>query len=119
MDHRGCADRGIGRAGRIRLDPAAGQPATAGGLSIVKDADTDEAVAWKNGYFSFDDADIRTVMRQLARWYGIKVRYEGSPTSALFWGKMGRDLNLTQVLAGLDKSKVHFQLEGTVLTVLP
>lgn len=96
-----------------------GQTAPAGGLSIVRDVDTDEAVAWKNGYFSFDDADIRTVMRQLARWYGIKVRYEGNPTNAQFWGKMGRDLNLTQVLSGLDKSKVHFQLEGTTLTVLP
>src|SRR5438309_1254954 len=73
----------------------------------------------KYGYFSFDDADIRAVMRQLSRWYGIRVRYEGSPTNALFWGKLGRDLNLTQVLSGLDKSKVHFQLEGTTLTVLP
>ena len=96
-----------------------GQTASTGGFSIVRNADTDEAVAWKNGYFSFDDADIRTVMRQLSRWYGIQVRYEGTPTPALFWGKMGRDLNLTQVLSGLDKSKVHFQLEGTTLTVLP
>jgi transmembrane sensor len=96
-----------------------GQTVATGGFSIVRNADTDEAVAWKNGYFSFDDADIRAVMRQLARWYGIHVRYEGVPTPALFWGKMGRDLNLTQVLSGLDKSKVHFQLEGTTLTVLP
>ena len=93
--------------------------AGAGGLALVKDANTDEALAWKNGYFSFDDADIHTVMRQLARWYGIQVKYEGTPTKTLFWGKMGRDLNLTQVLTGLDKSKVHFQLEGTTLTVLP
>lgn len=90
-----------------------------GPITLVKDANTDEALAWKNGYFSFDDADIHTVMRQLARWYGIRIRYEGAPTKTLFWGKMGRDLNLTQVLTGLDKSKVHFQLEGTTLTVLP
>ncbi|HTI91290.1 MAG TPA: FecR family protein [Puia sp.] len=90
-----------------------------GAFVLIKDANTDEALAWKNGYFSFDDADIHTIMRQLARWYGIQVKYEGTPTKTLFWGKMGRDLNLTQVLAGLDKSKVHFQLEGTTLTVLP
>jgi transmembrane sensor len=91
----------------------------ADGLSLVRDADISEAVAWKNGYFSFDDASVQTVMRQLARWYGIRVEYQGTPTRALFWGKMGRDLTLTQVLAGLSKSKVHFQLEGTTLTVLP
>jgi len=96
-----------------------GETIPTGGLSLIRDANTDEALAWKNGYFSFDDADIHTVMRQLARWYGIQVKYEGSPTRTLFWGKMGRDLNLTQVLTGLDKSKVHFQLEGTTLTVLP
>jgi ferric-dicitrate binding protein FerR (iron transport regulator) len=96
-----------------------GLTTVAGGLSLVPDANVGEALAWKNGYFSFDDADIRTVMRQLARWYGIRIKYEGSPTRSLFWGKMGRDLNLTQVLAGLDKSKVHFQLDGTTLTVLP
>ena len=96
-----------------------GQTIADGGLSIARNADADEAVAWKNGYFSFDDADLRTVMRQLSRWYGIQVRYEGKPTRSLFWGKMGRDLKLTQVLSGLDKSKVHFQLEGTTLTVLP
>jgi transmembrane sensor len=89
------------------------------GFTLVKAADVGQAVAWKNGYFSFDDVDIRGVMRQLARWYGIQVKYEGVPTSAQFWGKMGRDLNLTQVLNGLTKSKVHFKLEGTLLTVLP
>jgi transmembrane sensor len=108
-----------GNAALVLTPGQQGQTAATGGLSLVRDADADEAVAWKNGYFSFDDADIRTVMRQLSRWYGIRVRYEGSPTNALFWGKMGRDLNLTQVLSGLDKSKVHFQLEGTTLTVLP
>ena len=108
-----------GNAALVLTPGQQGQTASTGGFSIVPDADTDEAVAWKNGYFSFDDADIREVMRQLARWYGIQVKYEGNPTNALFWGKMGRDLNLTQVLSGLDKSKVHFQLEGTMLTVLP
>jgi transmembrane sensor len=108
-----------GKAALVLTPGQQGQTAAAGGFSIVPNADPDEAVAWKNGYFSFDDADIREVMRQLARWYGIQVRYEGNPGNALFWGKMGRDLNLTQVLSGLDKSKIHFQLDGMTLTVLP
>jgi transmembrane sensor len=99
----------------LRLEP--GEQAK--GFTLVKDIDTEETIAWKNGYFSFDDADIAAVMRQLARWYGIQIKYEGSPTKALFWGKMGRDLELTQVLSGLDKSKVHFRLQGNTLTVLP
>ena len=96
-----------------------GRTADREGLALVKDADVDQAVAWKNGLFSFDDAGIETVMRQLSRWYGIDIQYEGKPTAALFWGKMERDLNLTQVLDGLSKSKVHFHLDGNRLTVLP
>jgi ferric-dicitrate binding protein FerR (iron transport regulator) len=96
-----------------------GQTTDKEGFVLVRNANVGEAVAWKNGFFSFDDANIQTVMRQIARWYGIQVRYEGSPTRALFWGKMQQDLNLIQMLTGLGKSNVHFRLEGTTLTVLP
>jgi hypothetical protein len=95
------------------------QTQAAGGFRLVKDADTDEAVAWKNGYFSFEGADVHALMRQIARWYGVQVRYEGEPGRALFGGEIGRDLTLMQVLTGLGKSKVHFRLEGNTLTVLP
>lgn len=89
------------------------------GLEVVKDVDAEQAIAWKNGLFSFDNADVQTVMRQLSRWYGIEVRYEGKPSAVSFGGTMGRDLDLTQVLTGLSKSGIHFRLEGKVLTVLP
>jgi transmembrane sensor len=96
-----------------------GQTTGAEGLGLVKDADLDAAVAWKKGYFSFEDANVQTVMRELSRWYGIEVKYEANPAGGSFGGEMGRDLKLTQVLDGLSKSGVHFQLEGKVLTVLP
>lgn len=96
-----------------------GESAGSGTLALVKDGDIEQALAWKNGYFSFDGADIRTIMRQIARWYNVDVRYEGNPGSGLFGGQIGRDLNLTEVLTGLSKSNVHFRLEGNVLTVLP
>jgi transmembrane sensor len=85
----------------------------------VRTADIDQVMAWKNGAFSWDAADVFTVMRQISRWYGVEVKYEGRPTQALFGGEIGRDLSLTQVLTGLSKSKVHFRLEGKILTVLP
>lgn len=97
---------------------AGDQPQRAGGLS-QRPADLDQVMAWKNGYFSWEAADIHTVMRQLSRWYGVEIHYDGAPTKALFGGEIGRDLTLTQVLTGLSQSKVHFQLEGKVLTVLP
>jgi len=103
----------------VQLKP--GQQGLASGATglRVQDADVDQVMAWKNGSFSWDEADVHTVMRQLSRWYGVEIKYQGQPTTAMFGGEIQRDLSLTQVLTGLSKSKVHFRLEGKTLTVLP
>ncbi|HVS95097.1 MAG TPA: FecR domain-containing protein [Puia sp.] len=90
-----------------------------GGI-VVRETDTGAAVAWKNGFFQFKDADLATVMRQLARWYDITVRLEGGAGNAQFSGKIGRDLTLTQLLDGLSHQKVHYRLEeGRRLVITP
>lgn len=89
------------------------------GLALVKDADVEKAIAWKNGSFSFDNDNIQTIMRQLSKWYDIDVRYQGEPPHTIFGGNMRRTLSLKQVLAGLSKYDVHFRLEGRTLFVMP
>ncbi|HWB91889.1 MAG TPA: FecR domain-containing protein [Puia sp.] len=78
----------------------------------VAAADVEAAVAWKNGYFQFDNADLPTVMRQLARWYDVDVTYEGPvPAWNDFKGQIGRDLSLAQVLKILEQARVHFRIQ--------
>jgi len=84
----------------------------------VTGADMMEAVAWKNGFFIFERADIITVMRQLERWYDIEVVYEGTPPQMLFGGGMQRSLPLSGVLKLLEKNGVLFKIEGRKITVL-
>jgi ferric-dicitrate binding protein FerR (iron transport regulator) len=96
-----------------------GQTSGTSGLVLDKDVNIDRTLAWKNGKFSFEGADIRTIMRQIGRWYNVEVRYLGDPGNYLFDGQIGRDLNLSEVLTGLSKSNVHFKINGNVLTVLP
>jgi hypothetical protein len=84
----------------------------------MKDVDVDEAVAWKNGAFSFNNADITTVMRQLERWYDIEIVYEGNKPADHFFGGISRASTLMEVLKILQVSKVHFRLEGKKLIVL-
>lgn len=90
-----------------------------GNLKLVEHADTDEAVAWKNGFFSFHQADIHTMMRQLERWYDIEVHYEGRVPQREFEGELERGLQLSEMLKILDKLGVGFRLEERVLTVYP
>ncbi|MCY1551426.1 hypothetical protein D9M68_877550 [compost metagenome] len=81
--------------------------------------DVSEAVAWKNGIFSFNNADVRTVMRQIGRWYNIEINYEQAVYTTKFKGKIGRDLNLTDALEVLKKAGVNFKVEGRTVTVMP
>jgi ferric-dicitrate binding protein FerR (iron transport regulator) len=88
-------------------------------IRMIDDVNTARVTAWKYGAFDFQDAKLKEVMRQLARWYDIEIKYEGGVQNIEFWGKMGKNLSLKQVLKGLEGMGVHFRLEGKQLFVLP
>src|SRR3569833_1805747 len=81
--------------------------------------DIDAVMAWKIGLFSFIDADEPTIMRQLARWYDVDVRYEGAIPARTINGKIGQSLSLDQVLHVLTKLRIHYKIDGKNLTVSP
>jgi ferric-dicitrate binding protein FerR (iron transport regulator) len=95
-----------------------GQQAASGtGAIQVNEADTEEAVAWKNGYFKFNKADIQTIMRQLERWYDVEVEYRGAVPTDLFVGKINRSENISGVLRVLELSEVQFKIENRKIIV--
>ena len=91
----------------------------AGKLHVIRLADADKTIAWKNGFFQFSQADIQTVMRQLSRWYDVNIYYSGPIPIKHFGGKIQRDLTLNELLDVLAKSQIHYRLEGKNLTVTP
>jgi ferric-dicitrate binding protein FerR (iron transport regulator) len=79
---------------------------------------TDAVIAWKNGVFSFNNADIDEVMRQLIKWYDIEVVYEGDKPSDKISGDMQRNFTLPQVAKNLEfMTGLHFRIEGRKLIV--
>lgn len=88
-------------------------------IEVINVKNTAEAVAWKEGYFQFHEADIKTVMRQIERWYDVSIIYEGDMPNYRFGGEIERSLSLIQVLKVLEKTKVHFRLEGREVIVMP
>ncbi|MBA4276391.1 FecR family protein [Flavobacterium sp.] len=85
----------------------------------IREVDTEAAIAWKNGRFKFDNADLKTVMRQLERWYGIKVEYRGDVSEVTFNGGTFRNKNLSEVLKVLELSNIKFKVEGKTIIVDP
>jgi ferric-dicitrate binding protein FerR (iron transport regulator) len=87
-------------------------------MHISKEIDTDEAIAWQRGYFHYTHANIRDVLRQLARWYDVEIAFTiPVPTDYTFDGEIGRDLNLSTILKHLEKNDLHFHIEGKKLIV--
>jgi len=85
----------------------------------ISDADTEDAIAWKNGRFIFDSENIQGIMRKLSRWYDVDINYQGEVPVQTFSGDISRFENISQVLELLEKTKsVHFSITGRRVTVI-
>jgi ferric-dicitrate binding protein FerR (iron transport regulator) len=109
----------IDDAGRqTMLTPGQQYLRNANGTAKVKDdADIDEVTAWKSGMFQFDNADIKTIMRQISRWYNVDVEYQGQVPSSTYHGRISRNSNASAVLKILQLSGINFTIEGRKIII--
>ncbi|MCC7523293.1 MAG: FecR domain-containing protein [Chitinophagaceae bacterium] len=103
----------------IVLAPGKQAQLDSNGKLRVINADTALATAWVNGYFHFDKADVKTVLRQVGRWYDLDVVYNSNMPDDLFSGKMEKSLPLSGILKLFESSPVKLRVEGRKLIVLP
>jgi len=87
----------------------------------TKVVDVDEVMAWKNGYFDFDDENLEGVMRKISRWYDVDIVYaDNNLKTQVFGGTVSRFKTVSQVLKKLALTNtVHFKIEGKKITVIP
>lgn len=90
-----------------------------GRISVLNNADTEEAVAWKNGRFQFRSADLKSILRQISRWYDVDVVYKGN-VDLHFTGQLTRDDYVSKVFEKLALTgEVHFKIDGKKIIVSP
>jgi transmembrane sensor len=91
-----------------------------GAVLHTKRGNIDEAIAWKDGKFIFNDQNLQTIMRQISRWYDVDVEYKGNRTAnKVFGGTISRFDSLEQALEILELTgSVHFVVEGRRVTVM-
>ena len=86
----------------------------------VLNADTEGAVAWKNGYFNFNNEDITTVMKTIARWYDIEVEYMPGVKGKTYGGTISKFEDIDKMLSSIELTgTVHFKKEGRKVLVTP
>lgn len=85
---------------------------------ITNNANIATAIAWKNGKFLFDETDIYSIMRQVARWYDVDIRYEGDFTGITLSGGISRQQYISQLLEILQTTgNVKFELKDKQIIV--
>lgn len=104
----------------VMLNPGQQFQSKAGRIAKATPADTEEVIAWKNGYFLFKNENIHSVMRKISRWYDVEVIYSGEIPSVGFGGNISRSKDIDEVLAVLQLTNVvKFKIEGRRITVMP
>jgi transmembrane sensor len=87
-------------------------------IKVMNDANIDEVMAWRNGRFIFSDMDLKSIMRQLMRWYDVDVVYEGKVPDIRVGGIIHNDVYLSTVMEFLGENGVHYEIEGKKITIM-
>ncbi|SDD69739.1 FecR family protein [Mucilaginibacter pineti] len=90
---------------------------TGEGAIAKHQVDVDKETAWKNGVFSFAGDDIRSVMRQVCRWYNIDVVYGDNLPKEKYYGEISRNSSLGGIFRILELNNVKFEVEGKTVKV--
>jgi transmembrane sensor len=101
----------------VKLKPGQQAVNTVTAIDIKQDADIDEAVAWKNGKFLFRNTDLRTIMRQLSRWYDVDVEYQGNVAQKHYRGRISRNVPVSEIFQILKTSGINFTINGGKIIV--
>ncbi|HWB93560.1 MAG TPA: FecR domain-containing protein [Puia sp.] len=105
-------------ASAVTLRPSQQAVITTGAaIKTSRPENIDQIIAWKNGAFEFDDADVPTIMRQISRWYDVDVQYEGKRPEDRFSGTFSRNTSLAGVLQILHISGVRLAAENKKIVI--
>jgi transmembrane sensor len=82
-------------------------------------ANIDQVMAWRRNTFWFRNATYEEIMKQLERWYDVKISFKNH-SGQRFSGILPRDRPLGELLTIMEKEgHVHFELDGRRLLISP
>ncbi len=89
------------------------------GTVEVRQADLASITAWTNGDFVFNQEDLHSVMKKIARWYDVDIVYPDTQPDIRFSGAIARSRNLSAVLKMMEMTgEVTFEIEGRRVIIM-
>ncbi|NIG57429.1 FecR family protein [Chitinophaga sp. Cy-1792] len=87
------------------------------GVATVQDADVQGVIAWKTGFFEFENTGLSVILRQLGRWYDLDIEDNFTNSTCRLGGRISRNLPLSEILPMLKSAGADFKIHGRTLTV--
>lgn len=88
------------------------------GAVEIRTPDTGSITGWHEGKFIFQNEPIQSIMRQLSRWYDVKIIFK-DPIDARFVATFPRNMQMSELLRILEKTNiVRFAIDGKTVTVM-
>jgi ferric-dicitrate binding protein FerR (iron transport regulator) len=106
-----------GTAERIVLRPGETAVTDQNGIHIER-LKPKQAVAWKTGYFDYQDQSLRVILADLSRWYGVDIDTTTLPSDQPIYMKVSKNIPLQEMLNLLNEaSGLDFQLNNKKITL--
>ena len=90
-------------------------------LTLHEDVNLKNTVAWKDDQFLLAATNIRTIMKQVERWYGAEIVFKDAmqEDTTEFFGSLPRNVPVSELLRTMESTgHVHFTIEGKKITVM-
>jgi transmembrane sensor len=109
---------GLLHAGTAILKPGEQAVMNTSALSVSQ-VNADESIAWKNGYFMFNNERQESIMRKIARWYNVEVEYaDPAAKEVMYYGTVSRFEKISKVLRKFEQTgEVRFEIKADKVTV--
>ena len=81
---------------------------------VVREVDVAPCIAWKQGYFLFENERLEDILNELARWYDVNVFFENSSVrEERFSVDMPRHESFEEVLDLIEQTRsIQIEIEG-------
>lgn len=100
------------------LTPGQQSKLSGNGAIAVREVNAEEVVAWKNGYFLFDNEDLSAILRTISRWYDVEIEFHYTGKHEKFGGTFSRSSELRDILNNLQElGNVHFRIDKRKIIV--
>ena len=85
----------------------------------MREVNVENYIGWKDKLFIFDEEDLVTIMKKLARWYDVDIIIETPELKEkIFYGVIRKYENISKILGMLKKTQnIDYLIEGKKIVI--